>query len=302
MISVIIPAYNVADKISKMFQCLERQTEKNLEIIVVDDGSTDALENLCKGTIINNKNIYYIKQSNQGVSIARNCGLKAASGEYIAFLDADDLIADNYFEELLKTITEDDVAVCDIVVDKENMKMSRFTANNTKMSSATAINLLLTREKINSGPCGKLFRRKVLENVTFPNLKVYEDILFVLKAFEQAATIASTNRTEYYYLQNTGSAMHQLVENPSMDIVRATDKIVQFILKNRIQLDQKCFYITMSHLFQYVGLHDRKQKKNNSFIKAVRHIYRKYYFSLLVCPIYTWKERVLYTLFVVGLY
>lgn len=301
MISVIIPAYNAADKITKMFQCLKRQTEKNLEIIVVDDGSTDALENLCKDEIINNKNIYYIKQSNQGVSIARNCGLKIASGEYIAFLDADDLIADNYFEELLKTISEADIAVCDIVVDEENRKVLRFTANNTKMSSITAINLLLTRKEINSGPCGKLFRREILENITFPNLKVYEDILFVLKAFEQAETIASTNRTEYYYLQNKGSAMHQLVENPSMDIVRATDQIVQFILENRIQLDQKCFYITMSHLFQYVGLHDRKQN-NNSFLKAVRHIYRKYYFYLLVCPIYTWKERVLYTLFVIGLY
>lgn len=95
MISVIIPAYNVADKISKMFQCLNRQTENDLEIIVVDDGSIDDLDKLCKKTIINSNRINYIKQKKAGVAAARNYGLKIASGDYIAFLDADDLIENN---------------------------------------------------------------------------------------------------------------------------------------------------------------------------------------------------------------
>ena len=301
MISVIIPAYNVADKISKIFQCLNRQTENDLEIIVVDDGSIDDLEKLCKKTIINSNMINYIKQKKAGVAAARNYGLKIASGDYIAFLDADDLIENNYFEELLTAISDADIAVCDVVVNEDKTEIMRFSESNEKMNSISAINLLLTRKRINSGPCGKLFRKEIVKNISFPNLKVYEDILFVLEAFAQAKIIVSTNKTEYHYLQNTGSAMHKLTENPSLDIVEATDQIVQFILANT-QLEKECFYITMSHLFQYVKLYDKNSKKNFLFLKAVRNIYKKYYVQLLKCPRYTWKERILYTLFVLGIY
>ena len=297
MISVIVPVFNAGRKLQKLFQTLKNQTLNDLEIIIVNDGSTDETDYICAEAEKTDPRIRCIKQRNKGTSKARNLGLQIANGEYIAFLDADDQINENYFEELYRNIKTSDIVLCDVCVeDRYGKEIFRFSAESLVMDSTIALNLLLTRTKINSGPCGKLFRKDIIKGIKFPTMKVYEDILYLKDAFSNAGKIASTNQTTYHYIQNENSVMHTLEARSLDDIVTATDILADFIIK-KPQLDARCFYITLSHLYQYVIEYGQN---NPSFVNACRNIYWKYYRQLVHCSIYTWKEKALYSLFMIG--
>ena len=195
MISVIIPIYNAAPYLPEMLQSLLEQTERDLEILLINDGSTDSSADICKAAAQEDARIRYVFQQNAGVSAARNRALTLAKGEYIAFLDADDRIDLNYFEQLSLACRGADISVCDISVEtRDGEQQAVFSAGNQSFSAPDAMNLLLTRKGINSGPCGKLFRRETIADLKFPPLKAYEDILFVRDAFARAENVTSTSK------------------------------------------------------------------------------------------------------------
>ena len=301
MISVIIPIYNAAVHLPEMLRCLSEQTVRDLEIILVNDGSTDESADICLDAAQEDPRICYVYQENAGVSAARNRALAKASGDYIAFLDADDSIDSTYFERLLGTCVSADIAVCDVSVEtRSGRRLSIFSAGDQRLTALRAMELLLTRQKINSGPCGKMFRREIIADLQFPPLKAYEDILFVRDAFARANIVASTSQTAYHYYQNSGSAMDQQRKTPSLDVAAATSDLLEYIVGHS-ELDPRCFYITVSHLYQYVLGLDRSTPGGNEFVHAVRRLYRKFWTSIVKCPAFPWKEKILYLLFVSGL-
>lgn len=301
MISVIIPIYNAAMYLPEMLRCLSEQTERDLEIILVNDGSTDESADICLDAAQEDPRICYVYQENAGVSAARNRALAKASGDYIAFLDADDSIDSTYFEHLLGTCVSADIAVCDVSVEtRSGRRLSIFSAGDQSLTALHAMELLLTRQKINSGPYGKMFRREIIADLQFPPLKAYEDILFVRDAFARANIVASTSQTAYHYYQNSGSAMDQQRKTPSLDVAAATSDLLEYIVGHS-ELDPRCFYITVSHLYQYVLGLDRSTPKGKEFVHAVRRLYRKFWTSIVKCPAFPWKEKILYLLFASGL-
>lgn len=297
MISVIIPIYNAAMYLPEMLRCLSEQTERDLEIILVNDGSTDASDKICLTAAQKDSRIRYIYQENAGVSAARNHALSLATGEYIAFLDADDSIDPAYFEHLLQACQNADISICNVSVEtRDEKKISEFTAGNRVFTAQDAMNLLLTRKEINSGPYGKLFRCEVIADLRFPTLKAYEDILFVRDAFERAHKIASVSRVAYHYYQNVGSAMDQQKKAPSIDIITATGELLRYITEHT-ELDPMGFYITVSHLYQYVLVVDRNTPEGQKFKDSARYLYRKYWLNIVKCKAFPWKEKILYLLF-----
>lgn len=301
MISVIIPIYNAAMYLPEMLHCLSEQTERDLEIILVNDGSTDESADICLAAAQEDSRICYVYQENAGVSAARNRALAKASGDYIAFLDADDSIDSTYFERLLGTCVSADIAVCDVSVEtRSGRRISTFSAGDQRLTALHAMDLLLTRRGINSGPYSKLFRREIITDLQFPPLKAYEDILFVRDAFARANIVASTSQTAYHYYQNSGSAMDQQRKTPSLDVVAATIDLMEYIVGHS-ELDPRCFYITVSHLYQYVLGLDRSIPRGNEFVHAVRRLYRKFWTCIVKCPAFPWKEKILYLLFASGL-
>lgn len=300
MISVIIPMYNSGKSIKNLIGNLLMQTYCNLEILLIDDGSTDNTSRICKEIIKRDKRFRYFYQENAGAAAARNFGLTQATGEFVAFLDADDRIDDNYLELLMSVCENTDIAVCNVSVeDKTGYVFCKFTLSDRILSSTEALNYLLQRQNINSGPCAKLFRRSIIKKLRFPTLKVYEDILFVMQAFKNADSIGVTDNTEYHYYQNEQSAMHNAIENPPIDIVMATDEIMTFIKKNKT-LEDRCVYITLSHLYQYVQLTAKSDKENQKFLIAVQRLFRKYWRQLLFCKSFPLKEKILYIVFILG--
>lgn len=301
MISIIIPIYNAEMYLPEMLHCLSEQTERDLEIILVNDGSTDESADICLAAAQEDSRICYVYQENAGVSAARNRALAKASGDYIAFLDADDSIDSTYFERLLGTCVSADIAVCDVSVEtRSGRRISTFSAGDQRLTALHAMDLLLTRRGINSGPYSKLFRREIITDLQFPPLKAYEDILFVRDAFSRANVVASTSQTAYHYYQNSGSAMDQQQKTPSLDVVAATADLLEYIVGHS-ELDPMCFYITVSHLYQYVLGLDRSTPRGKEFVHAVRRLYRKFGASIVKCPAFPWKEKILYLLFTSGL-
>ncbi len=299
MISVIIPVYNAAERLPIMLECLAAQTEKDYEILLIDDGSTDRSAAICDAAAERDRRIRVFHQQNSGVSAARNLGMKKAGGEYVVFLDADDEIGPEYFSVLLNTCVQTgcDIAVCDVVVLQNGVQTRCFTHEETILSRTMALNLLLTREDINSGPCGKIFYRKILQSAAFPPLKAYEDILFVKDTFDRVEKVAITNRTQYRYIQNATGAMSQLMKAPSVDIITATEMLMQFI-KNHPDLSASCMYITLSHLMQYViPLIKNSDEQAKLFMKKARLLFRKHIACILRCSAFPWKEKLLYFLF-----
>lgn len=300
MISVIIPIYNAEKWIQKTFDCIKRQTFSDLEIILINDGSTDQSGQICDSFANSDSRVHCFHQKNMGVSEARNLGIKKAAGEYIAFLDADDEIEENYFEELFISIGRADIAVCDVVCkDGKGKGDFRFSMKKQILEQTAAINLLLTRKNINSGPYAKLFRKDSIKNIVFQPLKAYEDILFVLEAFANSTYIAVTDKTAYYYHQNDTGAMQKFFREPTTDIIVAADKIIQYIDAHK-NISSECLYITLSHVYQYVVTINPKSKAKSRFVLEARRLFRRNCMKLLRCSSFSWKEKLLYGAFAIG--
>lgn len=301
-ITVIVPVYNAQEYLSSLFSCLKNQSFADFEVILVNDGSADGSERICLEMVQSDIRFHYIYQENQGVSAARNKGMALSKGDYITFIDADDYIPENYLEVLYTALTANNcqVSVCDVAALTGGKETVRFTMSPQQLNQQEALNYLLTRTKINSGPCAKLFKKDVLEGLAFPPLKAYEDILFVVDALCQCASVAVTDQTEYHYIQNVGSAMGTFMKMPSKDIVTASEKLLAF-LSEREDLNPRCFYITASHLMQYVILlAEREEQESSDFVTAAKCVFRKYAKAILQCSAFPKKEKVVYLLVACG--
>jgi len=302
MISVIIPIFNAAPFLPTLFRQLCNQTFPDFEVILVNDGSTDCSGALCDAIAHNDPRFHSLHQENNGVSAARNHGIKAAQREYIAFLDADDEIPENYLGALLSAAekTNSQMALCDVSIITDGVETNRFSCPDGILSQQEALSLLLSRQKINSGPYGKIFRRELLNDIVFPPLKAYEDILFVTNVICGCSQISATTQTEYRYVQNSTGAMHTFQKAPSPDIIAATDQLLAF-LQARKDVSPLCFYVTVSHLMQYVrGIIDSKNIAARDFVSSAQNLYRKYLPGILSCSAFPWKEKVIFFLFVLG--
>lgn len=303
MISVIIPIYNAEKELPRMLNCLLDQTERDFEVILVDDGSKDGSGCICNKIAKKDSRFHAIHQINAGVSAARNRGLSEATGEYITFLDADDVIDSWYLTTLLSAceIRNADVSVCDVALEQNGVEKTRFTLPEKSLSQADGLNYLLTRQGINTGPCAKLFRKTVLDGVAFPPLCAYEDILFVKDAFCHAQKIAVTDKATYHYIENADGAMSHFAKTPSLDIVKATDQLLAFY-KTRRDLSPMGFYITASHLMQYIiPMLPAPTEQELPFLTAAQRLYQRYGMDICRCEAFPWKEKIVYLAFSIGI-
>ena len=273
------------------------QSYQKFECILIDDGSSDSSYSICKEYEEKDTRMRCFTQKNHGVSYTRNKGISLARGKFIAFLDADDFIPPNYLYELVKCCEIGDVAICDTVFLDEKAVKFRFTVGKTVLTRTDAINALLIRKSINSGPAGKLYKKELIANLKFPSIKTYEDILFTLDALLNANKIVTTDRTQYFYVENNNGAMSKMIKNPSLDIIIATERLLQ-VIAQRKDLKPECCYVTVSHLFQYViGLFQENNYRNSEFVDGTRKLFRKYMCLILTCRAIPWKEKLVFFLF-----
>lgn len=215
-ISVIVPVYKVEPYLRKCLDSIINQTYRNLEIILVDDGSPDNCGRICDEYAERDNRIQVIHQMNEGLSSARNAGLEQSNGTYIGFVDSDDWIDPNFFECLFRCLStaETDIAQCMISVEKNNHSQQIGYDQKIRMNREEALKELLIEKRTTNNVWNKLFHRKLFENLRFPKGRVYEDIAVIYQLFDKSNGLAVCTNTQYHYiLRNEGIVSASRLEN-----------------------------------------------------------------------------------------
>lgn len=199
LISIIVPVYNVENYLDKCITSIISQTYKNIEVLLVDDGSTDGSSDICKKYSNKDNRIKYLYEKNAGQASARNMGLDICKGEYIGFVDSDDWILPNMYEKLMYVMKETnvDIVMCnnykDVVNPKENMpgKMKLYSKDEFMPLSLT--------DKINANPFDKLYKRHIFDKVRFPLGICAEDLAIIHLIMNNATKLAIISDKLYVY-------------------------------------------------------------------------------------------------------
>ena len=209
LISIIVPVYNVQDYLYRCVDSLLRQTYSNLEIILIDDGSTDRSLDMCKKFAEADARIKIISQPNKGIGAVRNIGLSCARGEYVAFVDSDDWVEPDMYELLLGVMVNEcaDIICCSHFRDKENKSdLSNVIGNNIlTLTREEAFEALREEKFVLNFLWDKLFRREVLENIVFPEKRQFEDLIVSCHWLYNARKIIYLPLPKYHYSIRSGS-------------------------------------------------------------------------------------------------
>lgn len=207
-ISVVIPVYNVEKYLKECLDSVLKQTYRNLEIILVDDGSKDNSGNICDEYAKKDNRIKVIHKKNGGLSDARNAGINIAKGEYITFLDSDDYIEEDMYEFLVKNIEKAnaDISICQNYYVYKNSKETTHTPNvYLEMNSVEALKYVNMLGYYTVSACDKLYKRKIFENIRFPVGKINEDWYVICEVFDKANKIVYNSEPKYNYRKRKGS-------------------------------------------------------------------------------------------------
>ncbi|MBT1177306.1 glycosyltransferase family 2 protein [Bifidobacterium callimiconis] len=211
LVTVIVPVYNVANYLDRCVHSLTNQTYDNLEIILVDDGSPDDCPAMCDKWANRDSRISVIHQTNAGLSAARNAGIKQMSGKYVAFVDSDDYVTNDYIELMLNEAqrTNADLVVCSFMQESddgdglqvENHIIEQRSGNTKDMYEIVSNGFIMA--------WNKLYRASLWNDISFPVGKVHEDELVFHKIFFKCKIVATTSKPLYHYGYNAQSIMHQ---------------------------------------------------------------------------------------------
>jgi glycosyltransferase involved in cell wall biosynthesis len=230
-VSFIVPIYNLQDYILECIESILRCVDKESEIILVDDGSIDSSRRICDELAKKDTRIRVIHQENLGVSIARNKGLDMATGEYICFVDGDDIVSKNFIKYLLKDMVSynADMVACDLLRFVDRVKLSHNHHKNDVLLYEAGVDGLmdmLYEKTFSNGPCAKLYRRSIINDVRFtPGITVAEDLEFNYKVFSKAGRIVYDKQALYYYRSRSGSAMRSSFKPTRMHGLEVTKNL-----------------------------------------------------------------------------
>ncbi len=243
LISVIVPVYNVEKYISACVDSILAQTYTKLEILLVDDGSTDSSGALCDEYARRDVRVRVIHQENGGLSNARNTGMQTAQGTYFAFVDSDDFIAGDYIAYLYEMIEKHhaQIAVCGYQKVYPGDEYSCYrgrTGNHNSVdsekvySTEEGLQQLLYQRGIISSAWGRLFDASLFmytDVMQFPVGKLHEDVAVMYRLFGAADTIVCGDEAKYYYLQRADSIVNQQFDRRRMEYIAFTGECIQFM-------------------------------------------------------------------------
>lgn len=310
LISVIVPVYNVEDFLDECIKSIVNQTYKYLEIILVDDGSSDNSPEICDAWAKKDSRIKVIHKENSGAAAARNTALDIATGDYLGFVDSDDYISETMFEELLDAIlkTDSKISYCNIfrlASDGSYWAMSPIT-NEKKLNICQSVNSIFYGA-IDTSFCSKLFEKSLFNGVRFPEGETNEEFPILIPIIDKADGLYYIGKALYYYRLREGSVTSlSYMNESSSDVVY---KNLNLIREQMIKLNHPCK--TAYDYFAAMCAYNRAlamEKKYNLLSDKVKQDYRIYrkimykYFFIYIFSRYTKiKDRILYLMVITKL-
>lgn len=192
LVSIIIPAYNVDNYLEECVHSLLCQTYKNYEVIIIDDGSTDNTYTVGRRLTDESANVKLFRQENQGVSIARNAGIQKANGEFVVFVDADDIVAPQYIEALVECAKRSDMGMVGFTSEREKIA-TKVNMNIVDIRASDMMESILCGTNYDGYLWNKIFLKKIIEdnNLKFQkNIVVWEDLLFVVQYLKKCDKVS----------------------------------------------------------------------------------------------------------------
>lgn len=292
-ISVIVPVYNTESYLDRCVQSILNQTYKNLEILLIDDGSTDRSAQMCDAYTRADDRVRVVHQKNHGQSHARNVGLDLCTGDYVGFVDSDDWISPTMYESLLSAC-KSPASVAIIGADEvteDGKIISKKCLPDFVVSGKTLLRCILLH-KGGSSVCLKLFPRAVIGDVRFHEDRLNEDVLFTVDLIPQIDEVTCVPEKGYYYFRRSGStsrhfgkAIHDMVGN-AVEIRRTAEAAFPDLVREAERFE----------IFQYVNFllccpsdYDRKA---DPMCGAVLSYVRKHLMQGLSNPHLTRKEKM----------
>lgn len=281
VISVIVSIYNVQDYVKRSVQSIQNQTYKNLEIILVDDGSTDNSGKICDEFAKYDERIKVIHKVNGGLSSARNEGIRIAAGEYIAFVDGDDWIDDTMYEGMMSAMLkyDADIAICNYKEISKKGIRDTSTDDITVFEGRETLKVFIEEDEkyqIQNAAWNKLYKRSLMGNLSFPEGKLFEDIVYTTKLLAGSKKAVYVNKAYYNYIfDRSDSIMNsKKVERLITDQIPAYREKGEFLLsigeKELFLTHQFFFYKRM--LLHYKDTREKKPEGYEKFIRDLRKV------------------------------
>ncbi len=246
LISIIVPVRNVAVLLYHNIDTLISQTYKNLEIILINDGSSDSSGTICDKLAKKDSRIKVIHQNHRGVSCARNAGLEQATGEYIGFMDADDFVSLNFYEFLYKTLVNNnaDIAECNFI--KTEIQKAIFDTFTPPIQDEETLDIYTSDEALrllhddNLHTCikavalwNKLYKKELWDGIRFPEFKIYEDEMTTYKVLDKCNKIVSSNQILYAYIQRNTFYIKKNFDMHRFDVIEAYENYLLFFKQKK---------------------------------------------------------------------
>lgn len=283
LVSVIVPVYNSEKYLPACIRSCTEQNYKNIEILLVDDGSTDASLAVCEKFAASDLRIKVIHQENAGVSAARNTGLRHATGAYIFFLDSDDEIYPHTIELLLTDMQQyhgDIVSGGYSKVEMSGWECSRYNDGTIKVYEGDlALILSLKYDRLTSCVWGKLFSRKILDHVFFvEGRSINEDGYFIFQCYAKRPRLVQHNRSIYKYYIRASSATRGAFSEKYFDMLFFSDLKMAYIKEKKPHLTELAKDMEVStHLFLLDALcRDTESRYKNAAKASVRFVRKRF--------------------------
>lgn len=294
LVSIVVPVYNVEIYLTCCIESILAQTYKNMEIILVDDGSTDSSGNICDGYAEKDKRIRVIHKENGGLSDARNVGIQAATGTYIFFLDGDDAISSYAISKLYEAFCDDiDIAIGGMKQFKDSVPKSEDKrCNTTVIENVEAIRRMLLHEGIGHEAWGKMYRRDLWKENLFPKGMLYEDYATIYKILRKSNKVIIVDEQLYWYRIRSGSIMKSRISQNDMILIKVAADTTDYLRKEVPEVEGEAQYLQMVTYLKLMkrildvdfNAFSREQMEIVDYIKNYKHLLRK--------PFVKFKDKV----------
>ena len=252
-VSLIIPVYNTEKFLERALKSVEKQTFKYFETIIINDGSTDKSAEIIERFAQNNENVTVINQKNQGLSAARNAGIKKAKGEYIAFLDSDDFLMPTFLSSLYRLASKNnaDIAYCayKLYYDKSGFNIYMpLTPRSKVYSKRQAFGKLISDITFHHFAWNKLYRRTLFteHDICFPSM-YYEDVSTTPKLFFFANKVVATSRALYIYRRHPSSMIASMTDKKINDFIKSLGIIRNFLEEKNVYKRYKLRFLLYAY-------------------------------------------------------
>ena len=308
-ISVIIPVYNVAPYLRRCTDSVLSQKGPSLEVLLIDDGSTDGSGALCDAIAGEDDRVQVVHKPNGGLSSARNAGLDLAQGHYVSFVDSDDYLEENAYRDLVHLAQKFQVPlVCggrfDVEEETGAKQLGLCPEKEGLLSGENLVRRIFTWNGLDSSACDKLFERSLFEGIRFPLGMINEDVAIIYRVCLRAGSGGLLPRPFYNYCHRSDSITTAQVSQKDFHLASHGRNIMKDLRKNAPQLLPEARYLLirgLAHPMQMCIIAGVQKEYAQEYDRCRREL-RKQLSFLRKSPLFSKKERKLYTLLALDLY